>query len=66
MTRILLELKDDRQVFLLRAILRFLNIPIVKEEKEQETQDGDPASFYNQFQIDMSTFHFDRQEANER
>ena len=66
MTRILLELKDDRQVALLRAILRFLNIPIVKEEPEKEKQEQDPKSFYNQFQLDMSHFHFDRQEANER
>ena len=38
MTKLLLEIKDDRQVALLRAILRLLNIPIVKEEKENEQQ----------------------------
>ena len=64
MTRILLEIKDDRQAALLRTILRFLNVPIVREEKEKKELDLE--SFYNQFKLDLSNFRFDRQEANER
>lgn len=64
MTRIILEIKDDRRAALLRAILRFLNLPIVREEKEK--QGPDPESFYSLFKLDLSNFRFDRQEANIR
>ncbi len=64
MTRILLEIKDDRLAAILRTVLRFLNIPIVKEEEEKRNLN--PESFYNQFNLDLSSFRFDRQEANER
>jgi hypothetical protein len=64
MTRIILEIKDDRRAALLRTILRCLNIPIVREEKEKQKPDLN--SFYNQFKLDLSNFRFDRQEANER
>gem|GEM_PF-3238354 len=66
MTKLVLELKNERQIAVLKAILKFLNIPIVEEKKEEEGEAPDIHSFYEQFQIDLSGFKFNRQEANER
>ncbi len=66
MTKLVLELKNEKQVALLKAILKFLNIPIQKEERVEEEKPVDMKSFYQQFQVDLSTFHFDREAANER
>lgn len=66
MTKLVLELKNERQIAVLKAILKFLNIPIVEEKKEEGDKAPEIRSFYEQFQIDLSDFKFDRQEANER
>ncbi|MEZ5044862.1 MAG: hypothetical protein R2828_33500 [Saprospiraceae bacterium] len=66
MTKLVVEIKNDRQIAVVKAILRFLNISVLKVETIVEPVPTDPESFYNQFQIDLSNFKFDRQEANER
>ena len=67
MTKFVLELQDDKQAAVLRAILELLHISIIEEEKvEEEGVEVDPYSFYQQFQLDLTNFQFDRQEANER
>lgn len=66
MTKLVLELKNEKQIAVLKAILKFLDIPIVEETKEEGEEASDIRPFYEQFQIDLSDFKFDRQEANER
>lgn len=67
MTKLVLEIKDEKKIAVIKAILKFFNISIIEEQKEEEEKkEMDLESFYQQFQLDLSNFKFDRQEANER
>lgn len=66
MTKLIVEIKNDRQIAIVKAILKFFNASIIQEEKVEVPSSFDSEVFYNQFQIDLSRFKFDRQEANER
>ena len=66
MTRLLLEVKNEREAAILRAILKFLNISIISEERQEGDNNSDLENFYNQFALDLSNFQFDREAAHER
>ncbi len=66
MTKLVLEIRDNKQVAVLKAILKFFNIAIVEEKTVEDKREKDSRSFYQQFQLDLSDYRFDRQEANER
>lgn len=51
---------------IVKAILKFLGIASSAEQKADKPSPTDLRSFYQQFQIDLSDFKFDRDLANER
>ncbi len=66
MTRLILEIKSDRELAILTAFLKLLNVKVLQKETEVKEEVFDPASFYKNIQVDMSNFKFNRDEANER
>lgn len=66
MTKLVVEIKNDKQIAILKALLKLLNIAVVEEKKVNGTSPDSLQSFYGQFQLDLSDFKFDRDLANER
>ena len=66
MTKFVLEIKREKDVELIRAILRHFEIRIIEEEVQEGKVETPMEDFYNQFQFDLSNFKFDREEANAR
>ena len=55
-----------KQVVILNALLRLLNISIVEEKKMDGPSPDNLRSFYDQFHLNLSDYTFDRDLANER
>ena len=66
MTRLTLEIKSDRELAILTAFLKLLNVRILRQEKEEKTAPFEPALFYKNINVDLTHFKFNREEANER
>jgi len=66
MTRLTLEIENSRDLALLNAFLKLLNVKILRQEKAQETAKTKPADFYKSINVDLTNFKFNRDEANER
>lgn len=66
MTKLVVEIKNEKQIAVVKALLRLLNISVVEEKKVNDASADSLQSFYGQFQIDLSNFKFDRDLANER
>ena len=64
MTRIILEIPKEQDVTLILELLKRLGASVIKQEEVDLAEE--PAEFYQQFQVDMSDFTFNREEANER
>ena len=66
MTKLILEIKNDRDADLIRALLRDFEIEIIEEEIQKEQVESSVDEFYGKFSFDLSSFKFDREEANAR
>ncbi|MCO6488148.1 MAG: hypothetical protein J5I98_07010 [Phaeodactylibacter sp.] len=64
MTKLVLEIKSDKDVELIRAILRHFAVQIIEEDVQAEQAEPSLEDFYDQFHFDLSNFKFDREEAN--
>ncbi|MCB0553224.1 MAG: hypothetical protein KDD02_06705 [Phaeodactylibacter sp.] len=66
MTKFILSVKSEREAEMLRAVLKYLGIEIEEEREAEPKAELSVEDFYNGFQFDMSSFQFDREEANAR
>lgn len=66
MTKLILEIKNDRDADLIRALLRDFEIEIIEEEIQKEQAESSVDEFYGKFHFDLSNLKFDREEANAR
>ena len=66
MTKLILEIKNDRDADLIRALLRDFEIEIIEEEIQKEQVESSVDEFYGKFHFDLSNLKFDREEANAR
>ena len=66
MTKLTLEIKSDRELAILTAFLKLLNVRILRQEKEEKPAPFEPALFYKNINVDLTQFKFNREEANER
>ena len=66
MTWLTLEIKSDRELAILTAFLKLLNVRVLRKETEEKEATFDPASFYKNIHVDLINFKFNRDEANER
>ncbi len=66
MTRLTLEIKDDKELAILTAFLKLMNVKILRQEKKVDLPLEEAAKFYNGIAVDLTNFKFNREEANER
>ncbi|MCB0598077.1 MAG: hypothetical protein H6557_11755 [Lewinellaceae bacterium] len=66
MTKLVLEIKNDRDADLIRAILKDFEVEIIEEETQEGEGESSVDEFYGKFSFDLSSFKFDREEANAR
>ncbi len=66
MTKITIQIKDEKKAELIKAILDYLGIEVVSEEVQEKVPKSSVDDFYGQFGLDLSNFKFDREEANAR
>jgi hypothetical protein len=66
MTRLTLEIKSDRDLAILTAFLKLLNVKILQKEKAKKKEEFGHATFYEGINVDLTGFKFNRDEANER
>lgn len=66
MTRLTLEIKDDKELAILSSFLKLLNVKILRQEKKIEHPLQEAINFYNGIAVDLTNFKFNREEANER
>ena len=66
MTRLTLEIENSRDLALLNAFLKLLNVKVLRQEKAQQSATIKLADFYKSINVDLKNFKFNRDEANER
>ena len=66
MTKLILEIKNDRDADLIRALLKDFEIEIIEEEIQKKQVESSVDEFYGKFHFDLSNLKFDREEANAR
>lgn len=66
MTRLTLEIKDDKELAILTSFLKLMNVKILKQEKKVDVPLEDATKFYKGMAVDLTNFKFNREEANER
>ncbi|MBX2929553.1 MAG: hypothetical protein KF852_17105 [Saprospiraceae bacterium] len=67
MTRLVLEINSDRELALLTAFLKSLNVRVLKQEEESPKETTPkPEVFYKEINVDLTNYKFNREEANER
>ncbi|MBI1226993.1 MAG: hypothetical protein GC192_17310 [Bacteroidetes bacterium] len=66
MTRMTLEINGEKEMAILKAFLKLLNVKIVKQEKTAPSKATEFAKFYKEINVDLKDYKFNRDEANER
>lgn len=61
-----MEINGEKEMAILKAFLKLLNVKVIKQEKAEHSKATEPADFYKNIQVDLKDFKFNRDEANER
>ncbi|HFA48161.1 MAG TPA: hypothetical protein ENJ95_03995 [Bacteroidetes bacterium] len=67
MTRLILEIKNNRDLAVLFSFLKLLDVRVIRKEATPPIEEkSDIAAFYQKHLLDLSNFKFNREEAHER
>lgn len=66
MTRLILEIKNKRDLAILVSFLKLLDVQVLQKEVSPVDKKSDIAAFYQKYSLDLSNFRFNREEAHER
>ena len=66
MPKFIFHTKSEKEAEMARALLRFFRIEFSEEKEEAPRTAISLQEFYGQFQMDVTGFRFDREEANKR
>ncbi len=66
MTRLTIEVQNSRDLTILTAFFKLLNVKILGQEKAPKQDIFEPAVFYKGINVDLTNYKFNRDEANER